>query len=144
MEDDKIILHINHPEARLPQRATEQSVGYDLVSVESKRIDPGLVEPFATGLVLRFLDPGLFIQIKSRSGLAFRQGLTVLAGTIDPDYRGELIVLLHNTSRDTPVDVSLGQRIAQMIFLPSIHPVSKSLTVVESVRKDGKFGSTGK
>ena len=103
--------------AGLPERASAGSAGYDLRAATSGpvRIEPGTRRLIPTGLVLG-LPPGHEAQIRPRSGLAYRQGLTVLnaPGTIDSDYRGEVKLLLVNLG-DEPVTVQRGERLAQMV-----------------------------
>jgi dUTP pyrophosphatase len=137
---------INTSENPLPAYETALSAGMDLRA--------NLSEPVVIGSLQRSLIPtGLFIalesgteaQIRPRSGLAFKQGLTVLntPGTIDADYRGELKVLLVNLS-DQAVTIQHGDRIAQMVIAKHERP---DLIEVESLdetsRGEGGFGSTG-
>ena len=133
-----------HPEAKIPERATEGSSGFDLVSVENKRIEPRQVVMVKTGLSME-LPEGFEAQIRPRSGLAKNKGLTVAnsPGTIDNDYRGEICVLLVNLT-DTPQNIGFGDRIAQIVFqkLPEVYlQVVSDLEKTE--RNDGGFGSTG-
>jgi len=136
--------------AGLPERASTGSAGYDLRAATSKplRIAPGARRLIPTGLVLG-LPPGYEAQIRPRSGLAFRQGLTVLnaPGTIDSDYRGEVKLLLANLG-DEPVDVERGERLAQMVVaaVPEIRfqeDDSLGKRPTEGGRNEGGFGSTG-
>ena len=117
------------------KRATEHSCGYDITSAETYVLGPGERRAFSTGLFLELPD-GVCGILKSRSSLALL-GLDVCGGVIDSDYRGEIRVILHNTSRVEYI-VSSGQRIAQMIVL-------KYETLGDSVdtKRNGGFGSTG-
>lgn len=138
---------INRSKHELPQYATSAAAGLDL------RADLG--EPVILKSLERALIPtGLFIeipegyeaQIRPRSGLAFRHGLTVLnsPGTIDADYRGEIKVILVNLS-DGEFTVNNGERIAQMVI--ARHEQAEWIEVEqlqESARGEGGFGSTGK
>ncbi len=135
--------------AGLPERASTGSAGYDLRAATSGpvRIAPGARRLIPTGLVLG-LPPGYEAQIRPRSGLAFRQGLTVLnsPGTIDSDYRGEVKLLLANLG-DEPVDVERGTRLAQMVVaaVPEIRfqeDETLGQRPAEGGRNDGGFGST--
>jgi dUTP pyrophosphatase len=132
--------------ARIPAYATSGSAGADL----SARLDESLIIPplgralIPTGLCIE-LPVGYEAQVRPRSGLAAKNGVTVLnaPGTIDSDYRGEIRVILVNLGSD-PFSVSDGDRIAQLV----VAPVSRALfseadTVASSVRGDGGFGSTG-
>lgn len=136
--------------AGLPERASSGSAGYDLRAATSEpiRIAPGGRRLIPTGLVLG-LPPGYEAQIRPRSGLAFRQGLTVLnaPGTIDSDYRGEVKLLLANLGQE-PVDVERGERLAQMVVaaVPEIafrEDEALGRQPAEGSRNDGGFGSTG-
>lgn len=140
----EIINRSNHP---LPKYATELSAGMDLyANIDS----PILLKPMERTLV----KTGLFIalpntheaQIRPRSGLAFKHGLTVLnsPGTIDADYRGEIGVLLVNLSTDNYV-IEDGTRIAQMVIAPYTKVTINSVEELsETYRGSGGFGSTGK
>lgn len=139
----KIINHSKHP---LPQYQTEASAGMDLRAelnqpVSIKPLERKLV---GTGLYLE-LPLGYEAQIRPRSGLAFKHGLTVLnsPGTIDADYRGEIKVLLVNLS-DTEFLVNDGERIAQMVIAKHENvqwePVE---ALTETERGAGGYGSTG-
>jgi dUTP pyrophosphatase len=139
-----------HARAALPHYASDGAAGLDLTAA----IDAPLVleslerAKVPTGLIIA-LPPGHEGQVRPRSGLAAKHGLTVLnaPGTIDEDYRGELAVLLVNLSRDT-VTIAPGERIAQLV----VSPVTRALVLeVESVdelgstaRGAGGFGSTGR
>lgn len=129
----------------LPSRATEGSAGYDVRSSQEAELEPGEVRAVGTGLVLE-LPEGLECQVRPRSGLALREGLTVpnAPGTIDPDYRGELRVLLMNLSGKT-VSIERGERIAQLVFARFEAPGLQEVERVEDTRRgEGGFGSTGR
>ncbi len=136
--------------AGLPERASAGSAGYDLRAATSGpvRIAPGERSLIPTGLVLG-LPPGYEAQIRPRSGLAFRKGLTVLnsPGTIDSDYRGEVKLLLANLG-DKPVDIERGERLAQMVVaaVPEVtfrQDEALGRKPTEGGRNKGGFGSTG-
>jgi dUTP pyrophosphatase len=140
----KIVNKSRHP---LPTYATHLSAGMDLRAellspVELKPLERTLVP---TGLFIE-LPPRFEAQIRPRSGLAFKNGVTVLnsPGTIDADYRGEIKVLLVNLSNETFV-INDGERIAQMVIVrheTAEWNIVDSLT--ETSRGEGGFGSTGK
>jgi dUTP pyrophosphatase len=140
----KIINQSNHP---LPSYQTEQSAGMDLrANLETAlTLQPLQRVLVPTGLFME-LPEGYEAQIRPRSGLAFKHGLTVLnsPGTIDADYRGEIKVLLINLS-DTPFIVENGERIAQMIVAP-YQQVKWQLAelLTDTTRGAGGYGSTGK
>jgi dUTP pyrophosphatase len=130
----------------LPSRATPGSAGFD---VHAAVVEPLVVEPRArvlvpTGLVLGIPD-GFEVQVRPRSGRAWREGLTVLnaPGTIDADYRGELLVLLVNLG-DAPVTITRGDRVAQLVVAPVVAAVFVSADALdETGRGVGGFGHTG-
>ncbi len=130
----------------LPAYATPQSAGMDLLSAEDGDVTlpPGGRAMIATGLAMQ-LPAGFEAQVRPRSGLAAKHGITVLntPGTIDADYRGEVKVILINLG-DAPVTLSRGDRIAQMIIAPVTQGDWREVeTLDESERGAGGFGSTG-
>lgn len=130
----------------LPFYATAGAAGMDLRAANVEQI---IIEPLArklipTGLFLE-IPQGLEMQIRPRSGLAFKHGITVLnsPGTIDADYRGEVCVLLINLS-NIPFTVERGERIAQAVVARHERVVwSETDTLADSSRGQGGFGSTG-
>jgi dUTP pyrophosphatase len=135
----------SNPDLPLPARATPHAAGYDVRSAEEEfRLLPGEIRPVATGLVME-LPVGVECQVRPRSGLAARFGVTLpnSPGTIDPDYRGELKILLQNTGR-VPVRIGRGERIAQLVFSRFETPeVQEADSLSETNRGEGGFGSTG-
>ena len=139
-----------HPRAVLPHYASEGAAGLDLSAALDAPITLGSLERarVPTGLVIG-LPPGHEGQVRPRSGLASRHGLTVLnaPGTIDEDYRGELQVLLVNLSRD-PVTIQPGERIAQLVVAKVERVAVGEVLNVEELgsteRGAGGFGSTGR
>ncbi|MDR1915317.1 MAG: dUTP diphosphatase [Synergistaceae bacterium] len=130
--------------APLPEYATPDSAGMDLRSAERAEIAPGSYLSVGTGLHLE-IPNGYEGQVRPRSGLALKHGVTLLnsPGTIDSDYRGEVRVILINHG-DKNFMVEPGDRIAQIIFAPVIHALlSETDTLSDSVRATGGFGSTG-
>ena len=129
--------------------ATDHSAGLDLracIDVERLNIPAGGRAAIATGIAIEIGAPGIAGFIFSRSGLGAKEGLTVSqgVGVIDPDYRGELIVSVLNTS-GAPRSVERGQRIAQLVFLPCF--TARLIAVDElgaTQRGAGGFGHTGK
>jgi dUTP pyrophosphatase len=130
----------------LPAYATSGSAGVDLVAAiaGSVVLAPGARALVPTGIALA-LPEGYEAQVRPRSGLALRHGVTVLnsPGTIDSDYRGEICVILANLG-DAAFTVSRGERIAQLVVAP-VRQVAWELvaTLPETVRGGGGFGSTG-
>jgi dUTP pyrophosphatase len=135
-----------NPDLPLPERATPGSAGYDVRSAEPDLVlGPGERRAVATGLVLE-LPPGLECQVRPRSGLALRYGIALpnSPGTIDPDYRGELRIILANLGAE-PVRIGRGDRIAQLVFARFEAPeVVETAELSGSERGEGGFGSTGR
>jgi dUTP pyrophosphatase len=134
----------------LPAYATQGSSGMDLAAAitEDVTIRPGERALIPTGLVFR-MDHGYEVQIRPRSGLAAKHGVTVLnsPGTVDSDYRGEVQVLLINLDKSKDFIVHRGDRIAQMVFSRIVHVKLlevKDVNFEGTVRAAGGFGSTGK
>ncbi len=130
----------------LPQAATELSAGVDLLAAvaEPLVIEPGARAIVPTGLTIA-LPAGFEAQVRPRSGLAAKQGLTVLnsPGTIDADYRGEVGVILINLGPDA-VTIERGMRIAQMVVAPVNRVVWRETDQLpDTERGSGGFGSTG-
>ena len=130
----------------LPDYATEYSAGMDiLAAVEAEVIlQPGARKLIPSGIAIA-LPPGYEAQLRPRSGLALKHGITVLnaPGTIDADYRGEIGVILVNLGQD-PFTVSRGSRIAQMVIAPHAQAAWQPVEVLsKSARGEGGFGSTG-
>ena len=135
-------------ETVIPKRATDGSVGYDLYACleENIVIKPGMTINIGTGLSLEIEEKNIGGFIFARSGLATKKGIIPAncVGVVDNDYRGEIIVALKNTAYD-PYEVKNGDRIAQIIFLPTIifDDIIVADDLSESERGIGGFGSTG-
>lgn len=129
--------------AQLPVRGSAGAAGYDLTSTEGCVILPGKRAVVATGISVQ-LPPGVYGRVAPRSGLAVKNGLHVGAGVIDPDYTGEIKVVLFNHD-ENPFVVKPGYRIAQLILERCETPTVEEVTVLEnqSERGAGGFGSTG-
>ena len=129
----------------LPSRATPHAAGYDIRSAEPDfALAAGEIRLVATGLVMA-LPEGIECQVRPRSGLALRYGITLpnSPGTIDPDYRGEIRVILQNTGSE-PVDIARGERIAQLVFARFASPEIVEVAELSATsRGEGGFGSTG-
>ena len=130
----------------LPDYATLDSAGVDLMAAidAPKTLAPGERLLVPTGLTIA-LPRGFEAQVRPRSGLALKNGITVLnsPGTVDADYRGEIGVVLINLG-DSPFEVSRGMRIAQMIVAPVTQLVWKEQEELsETARGTGGYGSTG-
>jgi len=133
-----------HPNARLPQRATEGSTGYDLYACLDGPMEIG-PEParVPTGLAIEAA-AGIDVQIRPRSGLSSR-GIIVVFGTVDSDYRGEVLVTMYALPHHEPHVVHDGDRIAQMV-IARVEDVSLELAeeLSATARDTGGHGSTGR
>lgn len=153
MSGQTTVLHIKflRESSRLnpPAVATPGSAGLDLradLEAESLTIAPGARAPVPTGIAIAIQTPGVAGFIYSRSGLGAKHGLTVAqgVGVIDPDYRGEIIVWLLNTSQQ-PRTISRHERIAQLVLAPIVRPIVTPVDDLDDThRGDGGFGHTGK
>lgn len=134
----------------LPTPATSQSAGADLAAAVEKRLvlQPGERAAIPTGFAVA-IPSGYEGQVRGRSGLALRHGVTLpnAPGTIDSDYRGEVHVILHNAGED-PFVIERGDRIAQLVIAPvarvEFAEVSSTEALGETPRGDGGFGHTGR
>jgi dUTP pyrophosphatase len=137
---------INESSNALPQFETGGSAGADIRSNQRTTIQPGSFELIKTGLFVE-IPYGYEIQIRPRSGLALKYGITVLnsPGTIDSDYRGEIGVILINHGTE-PFDINVGDRIAQMVVAKVEHAQWQLVGSLDTSTKRGinGFGSTGK
>jgi dUTP pyrophosphatase len=128
----------------LPRYATEGAAGMDVVSAETVTLAPGARHPVATGLALA-IPQGYEIQVRPRSGLALKHGVTVpnTPGTIDSDYRGELKVIMINHGAE-PFPIARGDRVAQLVLAPVTQAAWDEVDELqETARGEGGFGSTG-
>jgi len=140
------------PALPLPAYATEGAAGLDIAAClppEARQdglvLPPGARALVPTGVAVALPD-GFELQLRPRSGLALRDGLTLLnaPGTIDADYRGEIGVIVINHGRE-PVTIAHGTRIAQLVLAPVTRLVwEEQATLDDSVRGTGGFGSTGR
>lgn len=132
------------PNAILPVRGTPGAAGYDLYSTDGYVVLPGHRVVVSTGISIRVPD-GTYGRIAPRSGLAVKHGLDTLAGVIDPDYTGEVKVVLVNTDMRVPFVIKPGYRIAQLILekyeAAEVFETVESYTATE--RAGAGFGSTG-
>lgn len=140
-----LITRLAHGEGlALPARATEGSAGFDIASAENAELAPGERRLFPTGFAVA-IPPGFEIQIRPRSGLALKHGITLpnTPATIDSDYRGELKIALINLGQEV-FEVTRGMRIAQLVVsaLPEARFTLVS-TLSPTNRGEGGFGSTG-
>lgn len=128
----------------LPAYATVGAAGMDVVAAEDLTLAPGQRHAVATGFAMA-IPEGFEVQVRPRSGLALKHGVTCLntPGTIDSDYRGEVKVILANLG-DAPFPIARGDRIAQLVPAPVLRAdLSEVATLDETARGAGGFGSTG-
>ncbi|MDM7955089.1 dUTP diphosphatase [Blastomonas sp.] len=128
----------------VPAYATQGAAGMDVVAAEELDLMPGQRHAIATGFAMAIPD-GYEVQVRPRSGLALKHGITVpnTPGTIDSDYRGELKVILINHG-DAPFPIRRGDRIAQLVAAPVQRAAFEEVTDLEATaRGAGGFGSTG-
>jgi dUTP pyrophosphatase len=142
---DILVRRLPHGEGLpLPSRATAGAAGYDIASAEDVVVAPMERRLVRTGFAFA-IPPGFEMQVRPRSGLALRQGLTLpnTPATIDSDYRGELMVAVVNLGQD-PVQLTRGMRIAQLVIARVEAPAMvEVMELPETARGDGGFGSTG-
>ena len=134
----------NGADLPLPAYATDGAAGMDVVSAETVTLKPGQRYAVPTGLAVA-IPHGYEIQVRPRSGLAFKHGITVpnTPGTIDSDYRGELRVLLINHGLHD-FTVERGDRIAQLVLAPVVQAAWDEVDELDATaRGEGGFGSTG-
>lgn len=141
-----------HPESVVPKYGTPQAAGADLTCnmklttgndlITEWPLGPGESKLFKTGIAVE-MRAGMWAEVRGRSGLAYKNGIAILGGVIDSDYRGDIGVILHNTSDETFM-VKHGERIAQLIFTSYI-PVSfiEKDELHDTDRGEKGFGSTG-
>lgn len=127
----------------LPTKAHATDAAFDLYADEDKTVPARGHTTIRTGIAMAF-SPEHVLFIKDRSGLAAKEGLTTMAGVIDAGYRGEYLVVLHNTAQDD-YSVKRGDRVAQAVILPLPETVLEEVTDLDDTPRgaDG-IGSTGR
>jgi dUTP pyrophosphatase len=132
----KLISH-----AQLPKRAAEGSSGFDVTSAHDIQLSPQTITKVHTGLAIQ-VPKGHYLRIAPKSSLSTK-GISVEAGVIDNDYRGEIIIVLRNHNK-SPFNLRLGQKAAQLIFEQASTPcMMVTSTLTDTNRGSGGFGSTG-
>ena len=129
----------------LPVYATAGAAGMDVVAAEALTLAPGARHAVATGFAIA-IPEGYEVQVRPRSGLALKHGVTCLntPGTIDHDYRGEVKVILANLG-DQPFEIARGDRIAQLVPAPVQRATLDEVAELDDTdRGSGGFGSTGR
>jgi dUTP pyrophosphatase len=128
----------------LPAYATDGAAGMDVVAAEELTLAPGARHAVATGFAMA-IPHGYEVQVRPRSGLALKHGITCLntPGTIDSDYRGEVKVILANLGSE-PFPIKRGDRIAQLVPAPVHRAVLTEVTSLDETQRGARgFGSTG-
>ena len=128
----------------LPRYATDGAAGMDVLAAEDVILAPGARHAVASGLAVA-IPPGYEIQVRPRSGLALKHGISVpnAPGTIDSDYRGELKVILINHGAE-PFAIARGDRVAQLVLAPVVRMTWDEVDALDDTeRGGGGFGSTG-
>src|SRR5437868_6827396 len=126
---DELEVQLLHPDALPPERSRDGDAGYDLRCVEGFMLAPGARTLAPTGIALA-IPPGIAGLVLPRSGLAANHGITLLnaPGLIDPNYRGEVRVILHNSGHE-PYEAHAGDRVAQLLLVrywaPAVTPVDE-------------------
>lgn len=142
----KVRIQKLRPDAFLPEYAhgPDEDAGMDLRAVEDVVLEPGVPRAVATGLAIE-LPPGYEAQVRPRSGLALKHGITLpnAPATIDPGYRGEIKVILLNLGRES-YRVHVGDRIAQMVIARYERIEWEEGMLNNSRRGTGGFGSSGR
>ena len=129
------------PQAVLPVRGSALAAGLDLCSIGDVELQPKQRATVPTGLAVA-IPPGFYGRVAPRSGLAAKNGLDVLAGVIDSDYRGEIRCVLYNTGEET-ISLPAGSKICQLIVEQIITPDAMWVNDLdETARGAGGFGST--
>jgi dUTP pyrophosphatase len=129
----------------LPSYASAGAAGLDVVAAETLTLAPGARHAVATGFAIAIPD-GYEVQVRPRSGLALKHGITCLntPGTIDSDYRGEVKVILANLGSE-PFEVVRGERIAQLVPAPVLRAAFTEVEDLDATERGaGGFGSTGR
>ena len=129
----------------LPSYASAGAAGLDVVAAENLTLAPGARHAVTTGFAIA-IPEGYEVQVRPRSGLALKHGITCLntPGTIDSDYRGEVRVILANLGAE-PFEIVRGERIAQLVPAPVLRAVFSEVGSLDSTERGaGGFGSTGR
>jgi len=129
--------------ATIPTQGTKFAAGYDLYAAEDAVVVCGTRKLIKTNISME-INPGYYGRIAPRSGLAYKNGIDILAGVIDSDYRGDIGVILYNTDKNIDFTVKKGDRIAQIIFEACYTVTLNNVENLDNtLRQAGGFGSTG-
>jgi len=139
----KILFKKLHPDALIPRFSRPGDAGLDLCSIENLVIPSKNRMIVKTGVALA-IPPGYVGLFWDRSGLAAKHGIHILAGVLDCTYRGELMVVMYNSGQED-YSVQAGDRIAQILIQPIETPIIEEVSELpDSVRGEGRFGSSGR
>lgn len=146
MQKPQVMIKKLHPMAIIPQYMTELAAGMDICALleEAQSLEPGQRTLIPTGLAFA-IPEGFEVQVRPRSGLAIKHGITLVnsPGTIDADYRGEVRIILINHGEES-FTINSGDRIAQLIVAPVFQAdLIEVSELSETVRGEGGFGHTG-
>ena len=129
--------------ATIPSKGTNFAAGYDLYAAEDAVVNCGTRKLIKTNISME-ITPGYYGRIAPRSGLAYKNGIDVLAGVIDSDYRGDIGVILYNSDKNIDFIVKKGDRIAQIIFEACYSAtLNEAENLDNTLRQSGGYGSTG-
>jgi len=129
--------------ATIPTQGTSFAAGYDLYAAEDAVVVCGTRKLIKTNISME-ITPGYYGRIAPRSGLAYKNGIDVLAGVIDSDYRGDIGVVLYNTDNNIDFEIKKGDRIAQIIFEACYTATLNNVENLDNtLRQGGGYGSTG-
>ena len=134
---NKVLFKLLHPNAQSPKRAKENSAGFDMYAPERVEIHPGCSYWVKSGVSMA-IPYGYVGLIHPRSGLAYKHSLTTLGGVIDADYRGEVLIGLHNLGKDL-IEIKAGDRVCQML----VHAYMGDSETVEVLPEDTDRGVAG-
>jgi len=138
----KVKIKLLHQDAKIPKYASEEAAGFDIYAIEDRIINPNKVAILPTGISLE-LEKGFCLQFWDRGGMGVK-GIHHFAGLTDSDYRGELKVIVFNSTLD-PYKIEKGDRIIQGVILPVISAEFEEVeSLSETKRGEGRFHSTGK
>lgn len=142
---------LTHPRAKLPQEKRDGDVGFDVCAVEKTVLEPGKTTLVKTGLQLAFMPKrmnnfNVFLKVEGRSGMALK-GIFPVGGIIDPTYRGEIGIILHN-STNLNYQIAEGDRVAQLVVYSVCASPFVSMVETDEIQDSNRgtqgFGSSGK
>jgi len=141
MEKREVKIKKLNPEAKIPIHATEHAAGFDIYALENTSLEPGETKIVKTGIAFE-IPKEFYVRIEDRSGMAIK-GIHKVAGIIDSDYRGEIGIVLHNSTKQI-YQIEKHDRIAQGILTPVSQASFIEAELSETLRGAGGFNSTGK